>query len=115
MKIKITVRSLIALVLAVGIAGTTITAADAAKSASGEHPKISKKEAKKIALAKVPGGKIKEGELENEKGKLIWSFDIRAPGTRDITEVQVDAMTGDVVSVENETPADEKKEKAGKK
>src|SRR5437868_3475004 len=84
MKIKTIVSSLAALALVVGIAGTNVAAGDAVKSPSGEHAKITKKEAKKIALAKVPGGKIKEGELENEKGKLIWSFDIKTPGTKNI-------------------------------
>lgn len=72
--------------------------------------KVSRAEAEKIALAKVPNGSIKEGELEKEKGKLIWSFDIATPGSQDITEVQVDAVTGEVVSVEKETPAQQKKE-----
>ena len=67
--------------------------------------KVSRADAEKIALAKVPGGSIKEGELEKEKGKLIWSFDIATPGTKDITEVQVDAVTGEVVSVAKEAPA----------
>jgi hypothetical protein len=33
----------------------------------------------------------------------VWSFDIATPGTAEITEVQVDAVTGRVVSVEKET------------
>jgi hypothetical protein len=41
----------------------------------------------------------------------VWSFDIAAPGTRDITEVQVDAVTGAIVSVETETPAQQAAEK----
>jgi uncharacterized membrane protein YkoI len=73
--------------------------------------KISRSEAEKIALAKVPGGTIKEGEIEKEKGKLIWSFDVATPGTADITEVQVDAVNGEVVAVEKETPAQQAKEK----
>lgn len=73
--------------------------------------KISRADAEKTALAKVPGGTIKEGELEKEKGKLIWSFDISAPGTSDIKEVQVSAITGEVVSVETESAAAEAKEK----
>ena len=80
--------------------------------------KISRADAEKTALTKAPGGTVKEGELEMERGKLVWSFDISTPGTKDITEVQVDALTGTVVSVEKETPADqekEKKEDAGKK
>ena len=77
--------------------------------------KVSKDDAEKTALAKVSNGTIKEGELEKEKGKLIWSFDITTPDTKDITEVNVDAITGDVVSVEKETAESEAKEAAGEK
>ena len=77
--------------------------------------RVSKADAEKTALAKVPTGTIKEGELEKEKGKLIWSFDIITPVTKDITEVNVDAITGDVVSVEKEPAESEAKEAAGKK
>jgi hypothetical protein len=72
--------------------------------------KVSKADAEKTALAKVPGGTIKESELEKEKGKLIWSFDITTPDTKDITDVNVDAITGDVVSVEKESAKGEAKE-----
>ncbi len=72
--------------------------------------KVSKEDAQKTALAKVPNGTIKEGELEKEKGKIIWSFDISTPNTTDITEVNVDAVTGEVVSVDVEKAADEAKE-----
>jgi uncharacterized membrane protein YkoI len=73
--------------------------------------KISRADAEKIALTQAPNGTIKEGEVEKEKGKLIWSFDIATPGAKDITEVGVDAMTGKVVSVEKEAPEKEAKEK----
>jgi hypothetical protein len=73
--------------------------------------KITKAEAEKIALDKVPGGTIKEGGIEKEKGKVIWSFAIATPGTKDITEVQVDAMTGQVLDVAKETAAEQEKEK----
>jgi hypothetical protein len=73
--------------------------------------KVSRTDAEKIALAKVPGGSIKEGEIEREKGKVIWSLDVATPGTTDITEVQVDAMTGEVVAIEKESPAQQAKEK----
>src|SRR3954470_19210732 len=73
------------------------------------HAKISKPQAEKIALEKVPGGTIKEGELEKEKGKLIWSFDVSTPGTADITEVHVDAITGAVLTTEQETAKEEAK------
>ena len=77
--------------------------------------KVSRADAEKTALAKAPNGTIKEGELEKEKGKLIWSFDITTPDTKDITEVNVDAITGDVVSVEKEPAESEAKEAAGEK
>jgi Na+-transporting NADH:ubiquinone oxidoreductase subunit NqrC len=72
--------------------------------------KISKAEAARIALTKAPGGTVKEAELEKENGKLVWSFDIATAGSKDITEVQVDAVSGVVVSVESESPAAQAKE-----
>ena len=84
----------------------------AAKEAQlASQAKITKDEAQKIALDKVPGGTIKEAELEKEKGKLIWSFDVATPGTKDITEVNVDAITGAVVGLSKETVAEQEKEK----
>ncbi len=77
--------------------------------------RISRSEAEKIALTKAPGGRIKEGELEKEKGTLIWSFDISTPGTSDITEVHVNAITGEIAGVEKETAKAEAKEKKKEK
>ncbi len=77
--------------------------------------KITRAQAEQTALTKAPGGTVKEGELEKEKGRLIWSFDIATPGTTDITEVGVDAITGEIVSVDKETAASEAKEKASEK
>ena len=74
--------------------------------------KVSKEAAQAAALAKVPGGTVKDGELEKEKGKWIWSFDIALPGSADIKEVAVDATTGAVLDVVTETPADQAKEAA---
>lgn len=66
--------------------------------------KISKDDATAIAMAKVPNGAIKESELERENGHLQWSFDIATPGEKDITEVNVDAITGDVLNIGKEAP-----------
>jgi hypothetical protein len=85
------------------------------KAALEAKAKITEAEATKIALGKVPKGKVKEAELEQENGKLIWSFDIKTKGSKDITEVHVDAITGEVLATEKETPAAEKKEKKEKK
>jgi uncharacterized membrane protein YkoI len=75
--------------------------------------KVSKDAAKKTALAKVPNGTIKESELENEDGKLQWSFDVATPDSKDITEVNVDAITGEVISASKEAPAGDAKTKKG--
>jgi len=64
--------------------------------------KISKSDAQAAALAKVPNGTVKECELEREHGKLIWSVGFTTPDSKDITEVNVDALTGVVVNVEHE-------------
>ena len=79
--------------------------------ATTQTAKLSRVEAERVALTRAPGGTVKESELEKEHGKLVWSFDIATPGTTDITEVQVDAVTGEVVSVENETVAQQQAEK----
>jgi hypothetical protein len=72
--------------------------------------KVSKETAQATALAKVPNGTIKEGELEKENGKLQWSFDVATPDSKDITEVNVDAVTGEVISAAKESATDEAKE-----
>jgi uncharacterized membrane protein YkoI len=77
--------------------------------------KVTEEAARASALAKVPGGKVTESELEREKGKLIWSFDITVAGKPGVEEVQVDAVTGAVLAVEHETPRAEAKEKAAEK
>jgi len=75
-----------------------------------KETKISIETARATALKKVPG-EIQEEELEKENGKLVYSFDIRATGQKDITEVQVSAIDGSIVGVEKENAASEAKEK----
>jgi hypothetical protein len=77
--------------------------------------KITAEAATASARAKVPNGKIVAAEIEEEKGRLIYSFDIRTDGKPGIDEVNVDAITGKVLGVEHETPKDEAKEKAADK
>ncbi len=48
----------------------------------------------------------KKANLEKEHGKLIWSFDIATPDSKEITEVNVDAIDGSIVSVEKEKGKD---------
>lgn len=79
-------------------------------AALASQAKVSMDAAKATALAKVPGGKIKSSELEREKGKLIYSFDIVTPGKSGIDEVNVDAIDGHVLSVVHEGPKAERRE-----
>lgn len=87
------------------IAALALFGAGCAQTTSGA--KLTKAQAEAIALHRSKGGTVKSSELEKEHGKLVWSFDISKPGTKNITEVLVDAKTGEVVSVAVETPADE--------
>ena len=86
-----------------------------AKPSLASQARVSRDSAQKLALAQVPGGRIVEGELEREKGKLIWSFDIRTTGKSGIDEVQIDAVSGALVSNEHETPRQERAEAAADK
>lgn len=54
------------------------------------------------ALRSVPGGDIEKAVIEEEDGRLVYSFDIEVEGREGIEEVLVDAMTGAVVSVQHE-------------
>lgn len=74
--------------------------------------KVTSTAAMATAQLKLPKAKIVKAEIEEEKGTLIYSFDMKTPGASGIDEVTVDAMTGKVLSVEHESAADEAKEAA---
>jgi uncharacterized membrane protein YkoI len=115
----------------VTLAAMTLSAAPAfAQAAKGTKPaakqetqaqlkaetKVSMADAKKTALTQVPKGRVKASELEREKGKLLYSFDIATKGKSGIDEVQVDAITGALIGgVVHENAAAEKKEAAAEK
>ena len=105
--------------IVVGLSSTTshlVRAEDSASQADLKaRAKISEAQAKTLALSKVAKGTIKSSELEEENGKLIYSFDITTPGTTNITEVAVDAITSAIVDVSVETPKDQAKEVAADK
>jgi uncharacterized membrane protein YkoI len=84
----------------------------AGQAIAGDRAKIAREDAERIALTRVPGGTIKEGELETEHGKLVWSFEIAQRTSPEVIEVQVDAMTGEVVAMETDTDDDDTKETA---
>ena len=98
-----------------GLAASLLATA-AFGAATHQQPAISMQRARAIALAQAPGT-IQSAELEEEKGRLIYSFDIKT-AKKAITEVNVDAKNGAIVSAHHESPAQEaaeKKQEAKKK
>lgn len=98
-------KTLICAALATGLLTSGAFAGDK-QSKLEAQAKVSKAEAEKTALAKVPGGTVKDAEIEEENGRLIWSFDIATAGTKELTEVEVDAKTGDVIEAGDEDEKD---------
>src|SRR6476660_6320228 len=107
-------RSLIALALATSWTPFNLWAQQS-ETELLKQARITKHQAKKIALARVKRGAIKCVALEKENGLLIWSVDIAQPPKKDLTDVWVDATTGKVTAVEVETAITEKKEVAEEK
>ena len=89
--------------LSIAAATVAFAIGGAAIGATPPTPKISKAQARAIALKLAPG-KIKEGEYEYERGGWRWSFDIQMPGH--IQEIGVDAQTGRIVENSNEGKVD---------
>jgi len=67
-----------------------------------KQARITTEAATATALAKVPGGKLRSGEIEREDGRLIYSLVFKVEGKKGVEEVNVDALTGAVVGVEHE-------------
>ena len=82
------------------------------QAALQKEAKISEETARATALKEVPNGTVKSSELEREKGKLIYSFDLNVPGKKGIEEVNVNAIDGSVINREHESAKTEKKEAA---
>jgi uncharacterized membrane protein YkoI len=108
MKIKVNVCCLLATVVAAGfIVGC---ASESGEHESDEHEhhqaaapkaaKLTEADARAIVMAKLPDAQIKEGELEKENGKMIWSFDLAKGNSEGVVEINVDAVTGDIVAME---------------
>jgi uncharacterized membrane protein YkoI len=71
---------------------------------------VPEQDAAKTAVAQVPNARIQAVELENENGRLIYSYELKVPGRSGIEEVNVNAKTGAVVNTEHETPKSERGE-----
>ena len=68
--------------------------------------RVAEADARALALARVPAGRVVDAELEEEDGRLIYAYDLELDGQPGIMEVEIDAMTGEVLSVEHEDEED---------
>jgi len=133
---RVTIRALLSLedlidLLKLSMAATLFFAATTASAAglpcsihpkAGTHThelhglaKVTRADAEHVALTSIkapPSAVVRDGELEVERGCLIYSFDIRVPGAPGIEEVAVDAGTGETLSHAHETPRQEAAERA---
>lgn len=63
-------------------------------------PKLSKAQAKEIALKKVSGKVMEEIVSDDEKGKILFYIFVIKVNAKKLTDVMVDANSGEIVSVE---------------
>src|SRR3954469_25075603 len=73
--------------------------------------KITRNEAQHIALQAAPNGSVKSANLKHQNGHGIWVVEIASKGSDARTAIQVDAMSGKVVS-DAAAPAGAKEEKS---
>jgi uncharacterized membrane protein YkoI len=102
------------LALTAGFAVNAQTAGTCKEARKGlaSRARLSCADARAIALHQVKAkSAVKSAELEEEHGRLVYSFDLVQPGRAGVEEVQVDARTREVVSIKHETARAESKEK----
>jgi uncharacterized membrane protein YkoI len=71
---------------------------------------ITKSRAELIALSKVHGGTIRSAELETSRGQRFWSVYIVQARSKNAKEIRVDAISGRILTVQTERPADQAEE-----
>jgi uncharacterized membrane protein YkoI len=104
-----------AAILSAGLSASVIVMAEETQQQLQSEAKVTESAARATALARVPHAVVQTSELEREKGKLVYSYDLSTPKSKNVTEVQIDAITGRVVGVIVETPKDQAKETAADK
>lgn len=91
--------------LGIAVVATCLVASAAPGIAFAQHltARITMADARTRALRVVPGT-VRAEELEFEHGRTIYSFEIRVNGAPadHVTEVNIDANDGSVVSIEHE-------------
>src|SRR3981081_774982 len=115
MKGKLSIQTVVAAFSLAAVTTSALAAAEETGAQLRTQAKVSKSDAQKTALEKVPDGRVESAELEKENEKLVWSFDIAKPNTKNIIEIQVDARTGQVAAVAEETRKDQAEEAKAEK
>ena len=100
----------IAIAVGLGLSAPLVWASTVSQNVLKTEAKVTEAEARATALAKLPGSTVQSAELENEHGKLVWSFDIKAFKSTKVVEVLVDAKTGRIISKKTESPAEQARE-----
>jgi hypothetical protein len=101
-------RFLPSLILIIGLSAIGILTGFT--SEAKHSSKITKEKAERIALAKMPGGRIRSAELETTKGHRFWSVCVAKSGSKNAKEIRVDAVTGQILAVQTERPEDQAEE-----
>lgn len=101
-----------AVVLLGGTARAQASYKKAIPDSLAKEAKISEEAAATTARKRVPNGVIQAVELERENKKLIYSYELKVPGRSGVEEVNIDAVTGKLLTAEHESPAAEKAEQA---
>ena len=110
---KNALMAMLALAIATSALGAQGVKVNEEKAGLLKKAKITAEAATATAQALLPKAKLTSAEIEEENGKLIYSFDFTTAGKTGIDEVNIDAMTGTQVGkIEHEMPASERKEAA---
>jgi len=86
----------IAMLLSVNVAY-----ADGGNKKEGEA-KITRDQAKEIALKQLPGGTVVDCDLEKKKGKLYWEVEVKSSDGKVKKEMKVDADSGEVSDIKED-------------
>jgi uncharacterized membrane protein YkoI len=87
--------------------GAILVSITGSAASAAPRPHVSMQAARTAALSFVPHGRIRSGELETERGRQVYSFDIAVPNRAGIEEIQIDAADGKLISRRHETDAAE--------
>jgi len=99
-----------ALLVTALVAAPSVRADDAEAAQALGLARITLADAIRTAASEVPGGTPIVAELEMEDGKAIYSIELLAGGVE--TDVEIDAVTGEVMQVEVEDEEEEEEEEA---